>query len=63
MELGLIHSCMEHGDLLEGIRALIVDKDNKPRWTPASLEAADPTQVNAFFRPRWDNARHPLAHL
>ena len=63
MELDMIHACMAHGDLLEGIRAVIVDKDNKPRWTPDSLAAVDPTRVNAFFEPRWDNARHPLAHL
>ena len=63
MELGMIHACMEHGDLLEGIRAVIVDKDNQPRWSPPALDAVDTTRVNAFFAPRWDNATHPLAHL
>jgi enoyl-CoA hydratase/carnithine racemase len=63
MELGMVHASMRHGDLLEGIRAVIVDKDNRPSWTPPSLDAVDPTHVNAFFQPRWDNAQHPLAHL
>jgi len=63
MELGLMHATVAHGDLLEGIRAVIVDKDNRPRWQPAALDAVGPTEVNAFFAPRWDNARHPLAHL
>ena len=63
MELGMIHACMEHGDLLEGIRAMIIDKDGQPRWDPPTLDAVDPTRVNAFFAPRWDNAAHPLAHL
>ena len=63
MELELMHATVAHGDLLEGIRAVIVDKDNDPRWQPAALDAVDPTAVNSFFAPRWDNARHPLAHL
>jgi enoyl-CoA hydratase/carnithine racemase len=56
MELALIHACFEHGDMQEGIRALIIEKDNQPRWKPAG--PADP-----FFRPRWEPARHPLASL
>jgi hypothetical protein len=63
MELDMVHACMQHGDLLEGIRAVIVDKDGQPCWSPPTLGAVDPTRVNAFFAPRWDNARHPLAHL
>ena len=63
MELGMIHACIEHGDLLEGIRAMIIDKDGQPRWDPPTLDAVDPTRVSSFFTPRWDNAAHPLAHL
>jgi enoyl-CoA hydratase/carnithine racemase len=63
MELGLIHACFEHGDFIEGIRALVVDKDNAPRWKAASLEAVDRAAVEAFFRPRWSASAHPLAHL
>lgn len=56
MELNLIHGCFEHGDMQEGIRAVIVDKDNRPRWKP-------PGGVEAFFRPRWQPSQHPLASL
>jgi enoyl-CoA hydratase len=28
-----------HPDYLEGIRARIIDKDDKPRWQPDSIEA------------------------
>jgi enoyl-CoA hydratase/carnithine racemase len=56
MELGLIHACFEHGDMLEGIRALIIEKDSQPRWKPAG--PAEP-----FFRPRWQPSEHPLASL
>ena len=63
MELNLINACMEQGDLLEGIRALLVDKDNQPRWNPPSLAEVAPAAVQRFFEPRWPALRHPLAHL
>ncbi|MGZ5048029.1 MAG: enoyl-CoA hydratase/isomerase family protein [Usitatibacter sp.] len=63
MELGLIHGCFEQGDFVEGIRALIVEKDNQPRWRPPRLEDVAPSAVDAFFRPRWTAASHPLASL
>ena len=63
MELGIVYHCFEHGDLMEGIRAVILDKDNKPRWNPATLAALDPDVVAAFFAPRWNVDNHPLANL
>jgi len=63
MELNLIHGCFEQGDILEGIRALLVDKDNQPRWRPGELSAVARGAVDAFFAPRWKPAQHPLAFL
>lgn len=63
MELNLVHGSFEQGDFLEGIRARIVDKDNRPRWDPASLAGVTPESVASFFAPRWKDADHPLAHL
>ena len=63
MELGLVHGCFEQGDFLEGIRAALVDRDNRPRWNPPALAAVDPDTIRRFFEPRWEPARHPLAHL
>ena len=34
-------------DFIEGVRALIVDKDNAPRWVPT----VDPAQIDAIFAP------------
>ena len=63
MELGIVYHCFEHGDLMEGIRAVILDKDNNPRWNPPTLAALDADVVSAFFTPRWDAESHPLANL
>ena len=49
LELALDRQWFEHGDILEGVRALIVDKDKQPRWNPPSLAAVDPARVAAFF--------------
>jgi len=63
MELELIHGAFEHGDFIEGIRALIVEKDNQPRWKAATLAQADDATVKKFFGPRWKPADHPLHAL
>jgi enoyl-CoA hydratase/carnithine racemase len=63
MELGLVYACFEQGDIIEGIRALIIDKDNKPRWQRSRIEDVSKSDVDAFFAPRWTAAQHPLASL
>jgi enoyl-CoA hydratase len=35
------HFMVTHPDYLEGIRARIIDKDDKPRWQPATIEAVE----------------------
>jgi enoyl-CoA hydratase len=34
---------------VEGIRALLVDKDRNPKWSPATLELCSPETVEAYF--------------
>ncbi|OKK23001.1 3-hydroxyisobutyryl-CoA hydrolase [Streptomyces sp. CB00455] len=38
-------------DLVEGIRAQVVDKDRDPRWSPASLAEVADADVERFFAP------------
>ncbi len=38
-------------DLIEGIRALIVEKDRNPKWSPPSLAAVTAADVDEYFTP------------
>jgi len=51
MEYRLTVRLYEHGEFLEGVRALIVDKDKSPKWNPARLDDVTPAMVEAFFAP------------
>jgi enoyl-CoA hydratase/carnithine racemase len=63
MELGMASQCFEQGDFLEGVRALLIDKDNSPRWTPNRIEDVTDAMIDVFFQNRWSAAAHPLATL
>ena len=39
------HFMIQHPDYLEGIRARLIDRDDKPRWHPASIEALGRLEV------------------
>ncbi|MFL7960778.1 enoyl-CoA hydratase/isomerase family protein [Pseudomonas kielensis] len=49
LELHLDRQWFERGDLIEGVRALLIDKDKNPRWNPPTLEALDADHVASFF--------------
>lgn len=38
-------------DFIEGVRALIIDKDNDPKWNPATPEEVTPEWIDAIFKP------------
>jgi enoyl-CoA hydratase len=41
-------------DLYEGIRSVIIDKDQAPHWQPSSLEAVSAAEVERHFEPQTD---------
>ena len=49
MDTRLARSMTAHPDFREGVRALLVDKDNAPRWTPGTLAEAEAAGVDRFF--------------
>jgi enoyl-CoA hydratase/carnithine racemase len=53
--------CCAHPDFAEGIRALLVDKDRNPHWTPDTLDAVTPDWIDAHFFVL--DSPHPLASL
>lgn len=51
----MVQGCMRYHDFAEGVRALLVDRDNAPSWSPDSLEAVSPQAVDDFFKPLGDH--------
>jgi enoyl-CoA hydratase len=42
---------LRHPDLVEGIRAQVIDKDRNPKWSPSRISAVSAADVEAFFAP------------
>lgn len=49
LEYRLARYCMTHVDFYEGVRAVILDKDGAPQWSPAMLSAATEAFVAEAF--------------
>lgn len=50
MELIMSTQCVLHPDLAEGIRALLIEKDNNPQWSVGSVSEITPAMVDEFFQ-------------
>ncbi len=50
-EFALVSRVVLQAEFLEGVRAVVIDKDKSPKWQPATLEAVDPAAISAFFAP------------
>ncbi|WP_353182362.1 enoyl-CoA hydratase/isomerase family protein [Bosea sp. (in: a-proteobacteria)] len=47
-----IVSRIAHGhDFYEGVRAVVIDKDQAPHWRPDRLESVEPAAIAAYFAP------------
>lgn len=51
IEHRLVTRLFEDGEFIEGVRALLVDKDKAPKWRPASIDQITPDLVARYFEP------------
>jgi enoyl-CoA hydratase len=54
-EFRIVSRVIRGHDFYEGVRAVIVDKDNRPRWQPATLDAVSDAEVERHFAPLDDD--------
>ncbi|MEM8647757.1 MAG: enoyl-CoA hydratase/isomerase family protein [Pseudomonadota bacterium] len=49
IEWRMVNRIYKAHDFYEGIRAVVIDKDNQPAWQPATLKDVQEEDVNAYF--------------
>lgn len=62
MEYAMSLNCCRHPEFAEGVRARLIDKDNRPRWHWPDVAAVPAAAIEAHFAPTWEG-EHPLADL
>ncbi|MDO8324310.1 MAG: enoyl-CoA hydratase/isomerase family protein [Phenylobacterium sp.] len=64
MEYRIGARVVQRHDFIEGVRAVIVEKDNAPKWSPATLEGVTEPMLDDIFAPLpSDEAWSPLPPL
>lgn len=48
-ELALSARCLDGNDFYEGVRAVLIDRDNAPDWRPAHLQDVSEADIGRFF--------------
>src|SRR3954466_5219847 len=52
IEYRMSQACMRSDhDFFEGVRALLIDKDQKPKWNPPTIDGVTRDMVDAHFKP------------
>ena len=57
IEYRIVNRVVKGHEFFEGVRAVIIDKDNTPRWQPATLERGDWRTDRRLFRTAGGRAR------
>jgi enoyl-CoA hydratase len=53
-EFRLVSRFVYEHDFYEGVRAVVIDRDNRPQWRPATLAEVDDADVDGHFAPLMD---------
>jgi enoyl-CoA hydratase/carnithine racemase len=61
LELTMSANSARFGHFKEGVRALLIDKDRNPQWSPAHVAEVTAEQIDAYFEEPW--GEHPLQDL
>jgi enoyl-CoA hydratase len=48
-ELRATQTVTAYHEFIEGVRAMVVDKDRQPRWQPARIEDVDPSEIDRLL--------------
>jgi enoyl-CoA hydratase len=51
LEYGIVVRMFRHPDFIEGVRALLIDKDNAPKWNPPTPEGVTDEMIDRIFEP------------
>jgi len=54
IEFRMVNRVIDGHEFYEGVRATIIDKDNAPKWRPATLSAVSADEIARYFAPLAD---------
>ena len=61
LEMTVATHCADNHDFTEGVRALLIDKDNQPNWQFGDLDSLPDAYVDSHFVEPWlENPLHDL---
>lgn len=57
LEMRIVTRVLQGEEFYEGVRAVIIDKDQAPKWHPATIAEVDPAAIQRYFAPLSDDLR------
>jgi enoyl-CoA hydratase/carnithine racemase len=63
LELAMAWQACRHPDLVEGIRALLIERGSTPRWQHATPASVPDDWIKALMASPWERQHHPFADL
>ena len=62
-ELTLAYQAVRHPDFSEGVRAMVIDKDYKPKWQHKTVKDVPPEWLKQLTTNPWSEGNHPYSEL